>query len=283
MLHSGSCYGEKQSKDGEGGIEGYGERVTHWDGGTLTCNDGKMFCEMHIRTQTQIVQFSHSGSLNVVTKMVSMRYMELCVVIEHTVLYKLFYSLQIGICSKTMVKTILQQSHKLVTYLFIILSELGIMYNCMYVLFFYVCMFMCYMHMRVHVGVCILHTVGVYLCAHTCGSQWLMLDFFHVALHFIDFGTERFSLTLSSLTQGQAEQPMSSRDLSLPLQHWDCRHMLPCQDLYLSTRDLNSGLHACVAITFPIVLSPRPIFILLGLFTSTSLQVHEQCIELGGY
>lgn len=75
-LYSDSCYGEKQSEDGGDVV---GERQTHWDGGALAVMMGKCF--------------EKCISLDVATKLISMRCTELGVVIEHTALYKLFFFL----------------------------------------------------------------------------------------------------------------------------------------------------------------------------------------------
>lgn len=73
-----------------------GERLTHWDGGALAIMMGKCF--------------EKCISLDVATKLISMRCTELGVVIEHTALYKLvffFFFLRMRIYSKTMVITII--------------------------------------------------------------------------------------------------------------------------------------------------------------------------------
>lgn len=96
MLYSDSCYGGKnKARMGEVELRAgvAGERLTHWDGGALIVMMGKCF--------------EKCISLDVATKLVSMRCTELGVVIEHTALYKLVFFLRMRIYSKTMLVTII--------------------------------------------------------------------------------------------------------------------------------------------------------------------------------
>lgn len=70
---------KNKARMGEGELRGgvVGDRLTHWDGGALPVMMGK--------------RFEKCLSLDVATKLVSMRGTELGVVIEHTALYKLFF------------------------------------------------------------------------------------------------------------------------------------------------------------------------------------------------